>query len=300
MESISNWVEQVLGFDNLFQEKILLSAVAILVLVILRWLLIRLVVRRFEDGLARYQWKKTITYVLTFLGVAVILGIWLEAGQSFATYIGLVSAALVVALQDPITNMVGWAFIFWRRPFEVGDRIQIGEIQGDVVDLRLFQFSMMEVGNWVAADQSTGRIIHTPNRKVFSSEIANYTKGSDYIWNEIPVLITFESDWRKAKELLQSIADQHTMEIDQQVEQSFKRASEQYYLKYNKLTPAVYTSVKDSGVLLTIRYLHEPRQRRNYEQILWEAILAEFARHDDIDFAYPTQRFYNYVAEGMN
>ena len=300
MESISNWIEQVFGFDNLFQQKIYLSAVAILVLVIIRWLLIRLVVRRFEDGLTRYQWKKTITYVLTFLGVVVILGIWLEAGQSFATYIGLVSAALVVALQDPITNMVGWAFIFWRRPFEVGDRIQIGEVQGDVVDLRLFQFSMMEIGNWVAADQSTGRIIHIPNRRVFSSEIANYSKGSDYIWNEIPVLITFESDWRKAKQLLQSIADQHTMEIDQQVEQSFRRASEQYYLKYKKLTPAVYTSVKDSGVLLTIRYLHEPRQRRNYEQILWEVILAEFARHDDIDFAYPTQRFYNYVTEGMN
>lgn len=298
MDSISNWIQQVFGFDDLIQEKILLTAIAILILVVIRWLLIRLVVQRFDDSLTRYQWKKTITYLLTFVGLVVIGGIWLEAGQSFATYIGLVSAALVVALQDPITNIVGWAFILWRKPFEVGDRIQIDENQGDVVDLRVFQFSMMEIGNWVGADQGTGRIIHIPNRKVFSCVIANYTKGSDFIWNEIPVLVTFESDWRKAKTLLQAIAEQHTMEIDERVQQSFRKASEQYYLKYNKLTPVVYTSVKDSGVLLTIRYLHEPRQRRNYEHMIWEAILEEFANHEDIDFAYPTQRFYNYVTEG--
>jgi len=73
---------------------------------------------------------------------------------------------------------------------------------------------MMEIGNWVAADQSTGRLLHVPNRQVFANVVANYTKGSDYIWNEIPVLITFESDWKKARYVLQKIADQNTMEIN--------------------------------------------------------------------------------------
>ena len=67
---------------------------------------------------------------------------------------------------------------------------------------------------------------------------------------------------------------------------------------YNKLTPTVYTSVQDCGVLLTIRYLCDPRQRRSTEQAFWEDILDEFAACNDIDFAYPTQRFYNNALEG--
>jgi hypothetical protein len=66
---------------------------------------------------------------------------------------------------------------------------------------------------------------------------------------------------------------------------------------YNRLSPTVYTSVKDSGVLLTLRYLCNPRQRRSTEQIIWETILEEFSKYKNIDFAYPTQRFYNNLSE---
>jgi len=298
MDNIIEWIEQTLNIGESAQYKIFYSLLAILTLVLLRWLLHRLVVHRIADHRIRYQWQKTLTYIVTFLGILIVGAIWLNAGQPLATYLGLVSAALVVALQDPITNFVGWGFILWRKPFEVGDRIQIGDNIGDVVDVRLFQFSMMEIGNWVAADQSTGRLLHVPNRQVFANVVANYTKGSDYIWNEIAVLVTFESNWKKAKSLLQIIADQNTMEIDESVKESFNQAAKKYYLKYGNLTPLVYTSVRDSGVLLTVRYLHEPRNRRDSEHKIWEAILATFAEHDDIDFAYPTQRFYNNLVEG--
>ena len=86
----------------------------------------------------------------------------------------------------------------------------------DVIDQRLFRFTLLEIGNWVEADQSTGRVIHVPNSWVFTEDIANYTAGFSYIWNELPVLVTFESDWRRAKRLLQSIADElHCDESEQ-------------------------------------------------------------------------------------
>jgi len=80
--------------------------------------------------------------------------------------------------------------------------------------------------------------------------------------------------------------------------ESFQKAAKQYLLQFGKLTPKVYTSVRDSGVLLTIRYLSDPRARRDTEERIWEAILQAFARYDQIDFAYPTQRFYNNQVEG--
>src|SRR3989442_7605528 len=87
-----------------------------------------------------------------------------------------------------LVNLAGWVFIIWRSPFALGDRIQIGQHAGDVIDVRLFQFTLNEIGNWVQADQSTGRIIHIPNGKVLTEVIANYSEGVQYIWHEIPSL----------------------------------------------------------------------------------------------------------------
>ncbi|NEP19983.1 MAG: mechanosensitive ion channel family protein, partial [Leptolyngbya sp. SIO4C1] len=110
--------------------------------------------------------------------------------------------------------------------------------------------------------------------------------------NEIPVLITFESDWEKAKALLLEVANEHAEHLSEVAEQRVQAASQKYMIFYSKLTPTVYTSVRDSGVLLTIRYLCEPRHRRGTEQAIWETILRQLAQHSDIQLAYPTQRFY--------
>ena len=112
------------------------------------------------------------------------------------------------------------------------------------------------------------------------------------------MLVTFESNWQKSKEILQEIGTRHAQQLTRSAEQRIREAARRYMIYYSALTPTVYTSVRDSGVLLTIRYLCEPRQRRGTAQSIWEDILREFAQHDDIDFAYPTQRFYDNALEG--
>ena len=133
---------------------------------------------------------------------------------------------------------------------------------------------------------------------ILSHTLANYTKGFQFIWHEIPVLLTFESDWKKAKAILEEIANRHALHLTADAEKRIKHASRRFIIFYSSLTPAVFTTVRDSGVLLTIRYLISPRKRRISEQGIWEDILTEFAAHRDIDFAYPTQRFYNNITEG--
>jgi small-conductance mechanosensitive channel len=215
-----------------------------------------------------------------------------------ATDLGLLSAGLAIALKDLIMNLAGWLFIIWRRPFEVGDRIQIGNHAGDVIDQRIFQFTILEIGNWVDADQGTGRTIHIPNGKVFGEAQANYTKGFPYIWNEIAVLITFESNWKKAKNLLQEIDTQRAESFVEAAEQKLRKASRTVVIPQSGLTPMVSTSVKESGVRLTLRYLFDPRRRRESTNLLWEDILEAFGLCSDVAFAYPTQRFYDNLAEG--
>ena len=286
------------GLDALTQAKIILSLLIVLGLMIARRFVLRLVDRRVHEATARYRWAKGSSYVATLLGFLFITQIWFTAVRSVGTFLGLLSAGLAIALKDLVADLAGWIFIIWRRPFDLGDRIQIGHHAGDVVDTRIFAFTVMEIGNWVAADQSTGRMIHVPNSRVFTEPLANYTAGFPYLWNELPVLVTFESDWRRAKELLQGIVDAEALATSQDAERTLKETSKRFLIHYRKLTPVVYTSVMDSGVLLTIRYLTRPRERRGTAQAIWERILDAFSQEQGIDFAYPTQRLYVNPLEG--
>ena len=203
---------------------------------------------------------------------------------------GLVSAGIAIALKEPLTNLTGWLYIIWRSPFDVGDRIQLGHETGDVIDTNLFNFTLMEIGNWVDADDHTGRLIHVPNGLIFTATLANYGKGFKYIWNEMPVLVTFESDWRKAKNILLKIVHENSIIQTKSAEKKFKEAKKVFMLKKPDLEPTVITKVEDSGVELTLRYLCRPDMRRETEHKIWEDILDKFDKYDNIDFAYPTQR----------
>ena len=280
------------------QERLLLSLLIILGLWLIRSLVLKAVRKRTEDPRLRYTWQKSSSYVGAGTALLFLTILWLESFRGLSTFLGLATAGLAIALKDLVTGLVGWVFIIWRRPFTIGDRIQIGDFRGDVVDIRVFQFSLMEIGNWVEADQSTGRVINIPNGMVISHMLANYSKGFQYIWNEIPVLITFESDWRKAKSLLMDIANKHAEHLSRSAQRKIVEASKKLMIFYRTLTPNVYTCVRDCGVLLTVRYLCKPRERRGTEEAIWEDILESFSHHSDIDFAYPTQRFYNHRLEG--
>jgi len=295
---VSGWLEALTGVGPEVQGKLFLSLLAILCIYALRHVVMRVVDRRVEDPRIRYQWSKGSSY-LAFIFSALLVGsVWVEGLRSLGTFLGLLSAGVAIALKDLVASLAGWIFILWRRPFQVGDRIEIGGRAGDVVDIRIFQFTMLEIGHWVHADQSTGRLIHIPNSLLFTEVLANYTAEFGFIWNEVPVLVTFESNWRKAKEIFLSIVDEKTGGIVPEAERAMKTATRKFMIHFRKLTPIVYTSVEDSGILLTARFICRVRERRGWTEGIWEAVLEAFGREDDIDLAYPTLRVYHNLLEG--
>ncbi|MFO8145731.1 MAG: mechanosensitive ion channel [Candidatus Syntrophosphaera sp.] len=279
--------------DNQLVTKIVYSVLIILVLILVKWLSTWLLLKHIKDPKSRFNTRKSVTYATVFLGIILVGRVWFEGMSSITTFLGLVGAGLAIALRDIFANLAGWLFIIWRKPFETGNRIQIGEHSGDVIDIRPFEFTILEINNWVQADQSTGRMIHIPNGMILNNPLSNYDSGFRYIWNEIPVLITFESDWKKAKGILEEIASRFSLETTEKAEREIIETSRKFFIYYRTLTPKVYTSVENSGVLLTIRYLTMIRQRRGSAEHMWESILERFAEHPDINLAYPTTRFYS-------
>ncbi|MDJ0924111.1 MAG: mechanosensitive ion channel [Acidimicrobiia bacterium] len=269
--------------------EIVASISVVLGLGLLRWLVLRYVHRTVDDPDVWFRAKRITTYTTTFIAAITLAWIWIDAFDSLPTYLGLVSAGVAIALADLLKNMAGWLYILIRRPLRLGDRIEVAGTAGDVVDIRLFRFSLMEIGNWVHADQSTGRLMHVPNGIVFTNPVANYTEGFEHIWHEIPVLVTFESNWEKARSIIREEIDKVSIS-DGHVLRRLRKAAREYQIKIGTLTPIVYLKVEDSGVLLTGRLLIPARERRLVDDRVWSAVLARFAEEDDIDLAYNTVR----------
>ncbi len=239
------------------------------------------------------KWTRYITAAFIILWILILYNTHVQQDTPFyLLLIGIFLAGVAISMRDIFSNFVGWIVIISSKGFKNGDRIKIGSVTGDVIDIGILRTTIAEIGDWVEADQSTGRLISMPNSIVLGKEILNYTQGYDFIWDELRVLITFESDWQRAEEIVNEIALKDFEEKKEQVQERLKDVKRDYLLRYNYITPKIYINIKDSGVELALRYLVRARRRRTLEDFFVREILLHFKKEKEIDFAYPTMRFY--------
>jgi len=273
-------------------QRLIRSAVDFLIVYFSAFGLSRLISSLKISNRKKHRYRKITYYVATIIVFIILATIWSGTTKSLSTIIGVASAGVAIALQQVLLNIAGWFLLIIRRPFDIGDRIEIGGVQGDVIDISLFQTSLLEIGNWVDADQSTGRIVHCPNSLVFKVPLFNYTKGFEFIWNEIKVLVTFESNWQRGKEIILNSVAKEQQQLEEVMKEKLKKMSRKYLIHYTKFTPIVYTKIADSGIELTLRYLVDTKERRSSQHRISEEILKALEKERDIELAYPTYRIY--------
>lgn len=295
MNPITSWIEQELLITPNLQIQIFKTISIILISTFIYFLIRKLLYSIVDDNKVYYRVKKSTSYIVIIIAFIMVGRVWFKGINSIATFIGLFSAALAIVMKDVILNVAGWIYIIIKSPFSVGDRIEIDGIAGDVIDIQVFSFALMEIGNWIDGDQSTGRIVYMPNATIFNEALLNYSKGIPYVWNEIPIAVPFESNWKKAKSILNNIANKYGEVISSEAEESIQEASKKFSLYNAQLEPRVYTKIdKDSSsVVLTIRYMSSYRNRRGSAEKIYEDILDEFLKHEDVEFSYPTQIIYH-------
>lgn len=278
-----------------------LSVLFLIFIFLLRFLILRTLVSRVQDSHAAFRVRKVSFYVSVGLLLLALASIWTSQLAGAGSFLGILSAGIAIALSDVLKNMAGWVLIVFRRPFKVGDRIEIGANAGDVIDIGVFRFSLQEIRNWVDADQTTGRILHIPNGMVFVEPLANFTEAFPYIWEEVPVTVTFESHWEEARDMVQRVVDRYALDPGQVAEvDELKRAANQYSGLYRDLAPAVYVETIDFGVTVTGRLLVEARRRRLMTSRIWQDMLRELSKRPHVELAYPTTRFFRADLEGKD
>lgn len=278
--------------------KVLLSGAILVALLLVRRAAMHYLDAKHLEAAQRYRAAKVIEYGFYLLVFLLIGPVWLEGVQGMVTFLGLVVAGIAVALREPIASIAAWLYILLRKPFVLGDRVEVDGVTGDVADISPFVFSLMEFGDASRGlRQTTGRLVHIPNSFVFGQRVANASQAWAYMWHEIPVVVTFDSDWQKAKVAFLEIALRRAGHFVAAAEVEMRQATKQILAVDDTLAPAVFTRAVSHGVELSIRYVTAVPQLRQVEEVIWEDILALCDGDPAIRLAYPTTRGFSTVLE---
>ncbi|MEN6609455.1 MAG: mechanosensitive ion channel domain-containing protein [Methanoregulaceae archaeon] len=249
----------------------------------------RLMRHQIADDKTRY----TVSKVLSIIGLMLIIGaairIWIPDPGTLIISFGLIGAGIAIALQDVFRNLAGSVIIILNRTYTIGDRVEIDGNFGDVMDIGIMTTTLMEIQGWVNGDQATGRLTVIPNGKAINTPIHNYEKDHSFIWDEIQVPISYESDWRRAREIILSIVKPLVTDVTRLAETEIEKLGEKYYLPRRDIEPAVYIGLTDNWVSLSVRYVVNVRDRRILRARISQAILEEFEKDEQITIASQTE-----------
>ena len=223
----------------------------------------------------KYNLNKRVKLTCTILTILCFFLIWQDYFKDFLTFISVISAALTLAVRDIVVNFFSGIYIKVAKPFKVEDRIAIGSSIGDVINISILSFEILEVRSEEEGEQSTGIIIQVPASKIFTEYLKNYSKAFKYIWKEMSIKVPIDSNVPKVKKELYRIIrnNQVVSSIPNKMERQLDNATGDYRIYSNKLDPIIYTKIIDNYVLLTMRFLVHPKKVRNVESEIWNQIL---------------------------
>lgn len=277
---IASYIEGITGIEKDYIKLILLT-----ILLLTFYKIAKIVIRKIYsflpiDDKKKFYRNRNAQIFLTIILVAIIFLMWGEKLEGLITLVSFISAGIAIAIREIIFNFFAGAYLKFRKPFEVEDRIEIDNIKGDVINIHALGFEILEVGERIEGEQSTGRIVHIPNSYIFKKTVKNYTKAFKYIWDEITVKIPLTADMEKTQEILYTILfDNETLkEVPIKMESAVDEIILEYRIYYNNFDPIIYTKIVDSHVELYLRYLVHPKKARNVQDEINLRILEEYQK----------------------
>ena len=233
--------------------------------------------RRFGRVDARYRVRKFVVFSGYFVILSFLAILFEDRLGRLSFVLGVVGAGVAVALQDVVASVAGAFSIAFSKLYAVGDRVQIGDTRGDVIDIGLLRTTLMEIGNWVSRDVYNGRIARIPNSTVLKGPVFNYSQGFRFVWDEIKVMFTTTSDCQFAKEMLLRVAKGAMGEYLREAQTSWKQMSEYYRGETPPLEPTVALEVNAGSLEFTVDYVVDYTKRTVMKDRLFTKIVEEVA-----------------------
>lgn len=280
---------RLLGVDSQTGRKLVFTLIFLLILYLINKSLRTLALwMGGKEGHKGVFWSRQSASLVTFLLAVLGLGsIWFDNPTRLATGVGLVGAGLAFTLQKVVTSFAGYFVILRGNTFDVGDRIKMGGVRGDVIALNFMQTIIMEMGQpasvqssdpgmWVQSRQYSGRIVSVVNSTIFDEPVFNYTRDFPFIWEEIQIPITYKADRKLAKSIMLEAASKETVHVEDIAAPVLHTLETKFNITRADIEPKVYVRLTDNWVELSVRFLCEDHGIRGLKSRMSEDIIDRF------------------------
>ncbi|MBA3055103.1 MAG: mechanosensitive ion channel [Sphingomonadales bacterium] len=237
-------------------------------------------VRSIADGSTRYRVRKAITYTGYFIAGLFLLSMFSSRVAQLSVVIGAIGAGVAFALQEVIASIAGWVALSFANFYKPGDRVQVGGIKGDVIDIGILRTTLMEVGGWVNGDQYNGRIVRVANSFVFKEPVYNYSGEFSFLWDEFKLPVRYGSDWKLAQQLIETAVKGQVEQYTSLSHDEWNMIVRKFLLEQANLEPSVTLVATDNWIEFTVRYIVDYRARRSTRDAIMRAILDAFDATD--------------------
>jgi small-conductance mechanosensitive channel len=272
--SIERWLT-----DPTLQKFLILIAAIAFISLILR-ILQKSLSQYIESSEVRYRTRKFVKFLGFLLIVFIVSVLFSDKLGGMTVALGVAGAGVAFALQEVIASIAGWVAVSFGNFYKVGDRVQLGGIMGDVIDIGVLRTTLMECGQWVKADQYNGRIVRVANSFVFKEPVFNYSADFPFLWDEISVPVKYGSDFRLAEKILADVTNEIVGGYVKSAKDSWKVMVNKYLIEDAKIEPLVTIQLTDNWIEYSVRYVIDYKKRRLTKNQLFRRILEEFEKTD--------------------
>jgi small-conductance mechanosensitive channel len=255
--------------------KIIVSLIGVLIIAVIVRFLHRSLARRITHHDTRYRARKLVTLAGYLAGILFITIVFSDQLGHLTVAFGVAGAGVAFALQEVIASVAGWVEISLGRFYQIGDRVQVGGIMGDVIDIGVLRTTLMECGQWVNSDLYNGRIVRIANSFVFKEPVFNYSAHFPFLWDEITVPVKYGSDYRLARDTLQRVVDGVVSDYAPHARAAWKGVVEKYMIEDERVEPMVTVIANDNWMEFTVRYVVAYKRRRITKDQMFTRILEE-------------------------
>jgi small-conductance mechanosensitive channel len=261
--------------QNPYALQLILVVVGVIIILTGMYLIRSRLSRYIKDHSNFYRSKKAINAVGYFLILLLISVIYRESLGTLTVFFGIAGVGIAFALQEVIVSIAGWIAILITDIYKSGDRVLMGGIKGDVIDVGVLRTTIMEIGGWVEGDLYNGRIVRIANSFVFKEPVYNYSADFPFLWDEIKVPIQYGSDYTLAREILHDVAQEVVGDYSNEAEQQWELMVRKFMIENASTQPMVNIIANDNWVEFTLRYVVDYRKRVSVKNQLFAKILEK-------------------------
>lgn len=263
-------------------ERLLIILIGIVLIIVVSHFLKKIITRKVKDSANKYRSRKAVNVFSYVMITCVVLFVYSDKLGNIGIALGLAGAGIAFALQEVITSVAGWVSIVTTNSIRIGQRVKIGDLKGDVIDIGVLKTTIMEIGDWVEGDLYNGRITDLSNSFVFKEPLQNYSADYPFLWDEISIPIRTESNFHFARKIFVEIVEEICGEYAEKSELVWTKMTNKYRVENADVKPLVTLTFDEKWITFTIRYVVDYKRRRSTKDRLFTRMLEEIEKYDNI------------------